>query len=182
MSLQKFCAALASIFCFTLIACSSLQPTSLQTADSTSTNIDTPFKTFAWDTPVAPPHGKVVIIYQLPQYARAEIFLLKQKESHKSTALAAIKLLNENCLKGHQPALGYRTSNGEFYTKYFTKELDWAEHNTISVRWVNGKSIEITTNNETLSVPVTESGRVLQVISYEAPIEIQQVQYFSEQY
>lgn len=169
MSRQHFCILLLSALCSLLLACS-----------TKPTHVSYPIKTFKWETPVPPAQEKVVITYQLPQYARADFLLLKQKKSHKSTALASIKLSNDNCLKGHQAALGYGTGNGEFYTRYFTKELDWGKHNTISIRWTNDKRIEVTTNNETLSVPITDSGGVLQVISYYAPIEIQHVEYLSE--
>jgi hypothetical protein len=169
LSHHYFYRLIALAFCSTLLACS-----------TKPTNVNYPIKTFAWNTPVPSPQGKVVITYQLPQHARADFLLLKQKKSHQSTALASIKLSNENCLKGHQAALGHGTGNGEFYTKYFTKELDWSNHNTISIRWTSNKSIEVTTNSETLSVPIPESSKTLQVISYYAPIEIQHVEYLSE--
>lgn len=172
LSHHYFYMLIALAFFSTLLACS----TSIQKQPAASY----PINTFSWSTPLKGPQGKVIITYQLPQYARADFFLFKQKIDHKSTALAAMKLSNENCLKGHQVALGYGINNGEFHTKYFTGELDWSKHNTITLRWTSDKKIQVTANNETLSVPITESGRVLQVISYYAPIEIHQVEYFSE--
>ncbi len=181
MSYRLFSHLLLLTLCSILLACSTQDnKPEAKPQSSKIQDVLTPIKTFDWETPLPSPQGKVLITYQLPQYARAEFYFFKQKISHRSTALAAIKLSNENCLTGHQAALGYSINKGEFYTKYFTKELNWSNQNTISIYLKNDKTIQVTTNNETLSVPITTSSRRLQIVSYYAPIEIKQVQYFSE--
>ncbi|QEY15805.1 hypothetical protein D0C16_07350 [Cellvibrio sp. KY-GH-1] len=181
MSRYHFSGLITFIICSALLACSTKVNNPNEELQSTQfQDLLTPVITYDWNTPLPSPEGKILITYQLPQYARAEFYFFNQKITRRGAALAAVKLSNENCLTGHQTSVGYSINNGEFYTKYFTTELNWGSQNTISIHLKNDKTIQVTTNNETLSVPITTSSRRLQIVSYYAPIEIKHVQYFSE--
>lgn len=162
---------LAVTLCASLLACST---------NTKQPDVHTPITTFAWDTPLPGAPDKIEITYKLPQKAHADILLFKRKVGHKGTALARAQLSNDNCLRGHQAGMAYATNEGAFYSQYFTQELSWNSHNTITIQWIGDNTLKVTANNESLSVPITDRVRWLQILTYEAPIEIQQVKYISK--
>lgn len=166
--------------CYTfvvLILCAGLQACSAH--KSKQLNIATPFTTYDWETRRPDAHEKIEITYRLPQHARATLTLSEHKSGSKSIPITTVRLTNENCQNGHQAAITYKDKDA-YYTRYFTKELSWSDHNTIAIQWLSDDTLQVTANNEALSIPANKLSRLMKVSAQDAPIEIQQVKYISQ--
>jgi hypothetical protein len=159
------------LLCTSMLACSTQGTKQPDTA--------TPLTTYAWETRLPGAHEKIEITYRLPQHASATFMLSKDKEGFGSAPLAVVKLSNEDCQSGHQVALTFN-NKGVFYTRYFTRELSWSSHNTITIQQLEDTTLQVVANDEVLSIPMNKLSRWLKVSTQDAPIEIQKVKYISE--
>lgn len=152
-----------------LLACTS--------TSSIPTAITAPLEISEWETRLPNKQGAVKITFILPQHAWAEFQLFDGKPSNINSALARLILNDQNCTSGHLGSISYNHSESEYLIRYFEKEADWNQTNTIILRWNTNKQITATLNNEAISIDAYDHVNRLKIISKTSPIKIQTLEY-----
>ena len=147
---------------------------------STPTHLDTPAKISSWETPLPGKQGAIKITFTLPEKAVAEIQLFNGKSQYISNAKARVKFTNENCTSGHQTSINYKKTNLEYHLAYFEKEAPWNKTNTVTLTWNTDNKIITTLNDESISTEITGTVNKLRIVSYQAPIDIQKIEYLPQ--
>jgi hypothetical protein len=156
--------------CLQLLACT--------TATPQATNITTPFHTSDWQTKL-PSAGTAKISFSLPQYATAQIRLLKGKSEPKKTPITIISLTDENCTLGHLTSVSTFKNYVE-KIRYFEQEAAWNNTHSITLSWSEEGSLSVQLNGEKMEVSLERDINRLHITSAHKPIYIEQIEFVTK--
>lgn len=157
--------------CLQLLACTTSSPQ--------TTNITTPIHTSGWETALPGEQGSAIITFSLPQYATAEIHLLKGKSERTNPPIARISLTNENCTVGHLASLS-TFNNFIEKIRYFEKETLWNSTHRLTLSWDNQRHLSVQLNDETIDSSLERKIDRLRLSSSHQPIYIEHIEFITK--
>ncbi|MFC3116736.1 hypothetical protein [Cellvibrio fontiphilus] len=138
-------------------------------------NITTPFHTSDWQTEL-PKEGTARISFSLPQYATAEIRLLKGKSEPKKNPATVIRLTDENCTLGHLTSVSTFKNYAE-KIHYFEQEAAWNNNHSLTLSWNKQGKLSVQLNGEQMEVSLERDINRLHITSAHKPVYIEQIEF-----